>query len=330
MSFLKIIEKYIKENNIILPYIPIDKKAIPFDLRYTIIEIFKKKSCSLIDTSKLEYFIEFDSNGYAYLSVSDGETSLLILDGDKEYDNYSMIGARVSEATVFKKLAKRDYNKYLNEIKNIDKRFIKPYNEVENIANICMESAEKFCSYIGYLNKEYLESKAIEEQFIVYDEPNAVETIHNGETCGMTISSRKYPILSVEERFLFLEGQHPSAICNCISNRSSKIAYKSYGYDLDNGLSCLIAEPISGTSFIKVSYYDEEINEENIGELSKQLLQMDIKEIHDNPKTLHAKHTTFETFKNLILSCLGEDRTLNYYTKSNIVRSISGLKKEDK
>ena len=100
--------------------------------------------------------------------------------------------------------------------------------------------------------------------------------------------------------------------------------------DLDNGLSCLIAEPISGTSFIKVSYYDEEINEENIGELSKQLLQMDIKEIHDNPKTLHAKHTTFETFKNLILSCLGEDRTLNYYTKSNIVRSISGLKKEDK
>ncbi len=325
MSFLQVIQKFIEENNITLPYIPIDERVIPGSIKDAIFNVMKVKS-KLVNPNTMNYFIEFDKNGKAYLSANDGHSILLVFNDYLLYDKSDMRGYKVSEGHILREATEIDHNSYMNQIRGIDNRFIKPYDEVESVNDLYRDAARRFCLYIGYLQEEYLESIRPNESFVMYDE---VETTSNSHRIsrGGHAPERKYSILGEEERFRILDSHNPVAICNCISKKSNKLAYRAYAYNFDDS-SCLIIEPVSGTNFTKICSFNEKITDENITLKTLEILSLDADGVRNNNNVFHAKHTTIEVYEGVILESLGKEvksGVVHPYTKANISRIRRGF-----
>lgn len=360
-SFLKKIDRYIKENGI--PFKDFYFKASGFPQYFKKAVMAELNFINSIYNNVVDdtYTFSYDNNGnLVFICTSNNEkTKLVIYDSNEDISldfPCTLLSMRkFLEILVLEKYLRQDAFKIQSLVNrsSVSNRGEKDFLSI-NLENVLLDEVRKTChknnidilnladcsetldkvtkdviDYIDYLNKEYIKTKELD---VVYYTPTESET--NIVKTEPTIidpkesKERLNDIIPTSDRDDFLVGLPGlNYACAAASSKSEKPTHMCYVYQLENGESKLILEPFSGEARTKIVSFisDDLLTPETASNLIKYCLELSDVETKEAENIVRVNHTNMESFKKTILYSLTKDAQkyqCSTYTKYNIDNSV--------
>jgi len=334
-SFLKDIDKYIKENNLLQAGMYFSTRRLPYFYRQAIIEEMAKSNPDYKLDDQCQFVYDNNGNLVLLLTFNNMKTSLVITDSYGEFlefPNSDFKFTKIKAETIYNKacyfeLRNRKWKFFLEKIKEKDpsindksarqfafeltEDYIKDVSENGSIVNFArpneqlqsMASAVKY--YANYLNELYLENQEYEknQQKVIYFEQDEPEKDGPRRQKGQGNKiERKNEIIPSDERLDILQKLGPVYAIEA-ENKNNADRYFCLLYVVGNGEYKMVAEPKSGERYTKVIHFKPEEGMPVSSILENAILKylsLSEKDFAQSSSTIRINHTSFDSFRSAI------------------------------